>query len=401
MRIACLTRLTNHHRVFGGMERHLTVLAAGLVAAGHQVEIFTTGHPDGHRLIEEGGFITHFLPTPPARYRHAWMTASRQAIREAAGRFDIIWGEGAAAEGVARLPIGQRPPLVSILHGTFLGERLTRLQQRPTPRLLALAALMRWRQQYWRAHIEQAAGLIAVSEEVKSQVISFARVTEQDVDVVVNGVDILRFQVDQRERQHQRARLGVSDQDVLFVHLSRLEKEKGAHLGIEALQKLTDSRAHLLIIGQGSQLESLKAQAAAAGLGKRVQTIGFVPNENVPTYLAAADVFILPSLAKEGLPISILEGMAAGRPIVATDVGGIAGAIDHGQTGFLFTCGDVSALAYYMNLFLEDPDKIERFGESGRRKAAAEFAVEVMIQRTEQIFKRIVVQNNSRVDRKA
>jgi glycosyltransferase involved in cell wall biosynthesis len=145
--------------------------------------------------------------------------------------------------------------------------------------------------------------------------------------------------------------------------------------------------ARLLVAGDGPLRARLEQQAAEMGLTESVTFLGQVTD--VRDVLAAVDVLVLPS-RKEGLGVSILEGMAMGVPVVASAVGGIPDAVRDGVNGFLVPPEDPAAIAVRIADVLGDPALAERLGRAGREIAGAEFTVEQMGRRYENLYRRLL-----------
>ena len=385
MRIACLTRITMAHGIRGGMERHLESVAEALVRRGHHVEVFTTAHPDGLDCEEIRGVHYHYLQSPAGRYRRAWWGESQRAILSRQGIFDVLWGQGAGAEPVARLFSDRRPPLVSILQGTFSGEVRTRLRNIHSVRTAALIPLLYWRHLNWRAHIERAERVIAASNEVALQVRdSYRRLPP--IWVIPNGVDTIRFAPERDPRAIARSQLGLPLDARVLISIGRLEREKGFHQAIEMMTQLDQPDLHLLIVGRGSDENRLHQLVKRYGVSRQVHFAGFVPNTELPSHLNTADIFVMPTLRDEGFPITIAEAMACGLPIVATNIGGIPTAIDDGENGLLFPVGDVQALTTQVRRLLDESPLAEALGRAARVKVVGRFSVERMVDDTLSVF---------------
>jgi len=141
--------------------------------------------------------------------------------------------------------------------------------------------------------------------------------------------------------------------------------------------------AIVLCAGDGWLREVLPALAAAAGLGEAVRFLGH--RDDLPVLLAAADVVALPSRG-EGLPLAVLEALAAGRPVVATDVGGNREAVEDGRTGRLVAPGDPGALAVAIAELLADGEARRRIGEQGRRVALERYRSEDVARQLEDAY---------------
>jgi glycosyltransferase involved in cell wall biosynthesis len=391
MRIACLSRVVMAHGFRGGMEHHLYILARELARRGHEVEVFTTAHPQGLAQEEINGVRYRYLNAPSARYTRTWWHESlhmwRQAHTQAA--FDLIWSQSAGGEGLARVPRRERPPLVTILHGTFISDIQTLRRNPFSLRNVALMGLIYGRYLRWQAHVKEANAVIAVSHFVARQAQAHYRGLSSPI-VVPNGVDVTRFarQPDRRLVIWGQLRLPASAK--VLISVGRLQAEKGLHLLLQALARLRRPNVYLLIVGQGKDEARLRRLARQSGLASQVHFTGFIPHEELPAYLSAADIFVMPTLCVEALPMALLEAMACGLPIIASDIGGISTAIDHKQNGLLFPPGDVDQLTSYIGRLLDEPRLAQALGDAARAKAIERFSMERMVRDTEEVFLQVV-----------
>lgn len=177
---------------------------------------------------------------------------------------------------------------------------------------------------------------------------------------------------------------GRAHGDILF--LGKLGKAKGVDDLLDAAPRLLPAcpQARLLLGGDGAQ-DQARQRADALGLGQHVQILGWVGPDAKRALLASAGIYVLPSYI-EGLPMSVLEAMAAGMPVVTTPVGGIPEAVADGVEGFLVPPGDVAALAERLQRLLTDGALAERMGAAGRHKVATTFSTEVILPRLERIY---------------
>ena len=231
--------------------------------------------------------------------------------------------------------------------------------------------------------------IVAVSKEVRDAVLQqLAPVDEACVTTIPNGVDPTRYDV-QSDRAALCAELGVEIASPLILAVGRLSEQKGHRYLLEAAHSVLRAHpgAHFLLAGDGELREPLLEAAHASGLGERVHFLGV--RRDVPSLLASTDVFVLPSLW-EGLPIAILEAMAAARPIVATDVGGNTEALQDGVTGSIVPPADAPALATAVQAALSDPDRARELGQSARERVVADFSVENQAKQYIDLFEDIV-----------
>ncbi len=215
-------------------------------------------------------------------------------------------------------------------------------------------------------------GLIAVSPEVKESILAtMVGVSADKIAVIPNGVDTRRYRQSAR-RETTRARLGLSAAERVVAVVATFKEQKGHRYLIEAARALAhdfpDTR--YLLIGDGELRPDIERQIAA-DLGASFRLLGMRPD--VPELLAAADLFVLPSLW-EGLPMALIEAMAAGLPVVATDVSGTRGVMLDGETGLLAPPGDAAALGWAIATLLAAPERAAHMGAAGRLRVERYFS---------------------------
>jgi glycosyltransferase involved in cell wall biosynthesis len=215
------------------------------------------------------------------------------------------------------------------------------------------------------------------------------------ISVIPNGIDVARFG-DRVEGGRLRRELGFPTEAPLVAVLSRLSRLKGLEFFLEAAAKLAARfpEARFAIIGEGRVFQDgaivqsaykreLEAYADRLGLGGRVAFTGF--RLDVPELLAEMTVSVLPTLS-EGLSNTVLESMAAGVPVVATDVGGNPEAVQHGVSGLLVPPRDSEALACAIGVLLENRELAANLGQAGRQRVVEHFSNTRMVQETERFY---------------
>ncbi|HEC32449.1 MAG TPA: glycosyltransferase family 4 protein, partial [Deltaproteobacteria bacterium] len=191
--------------------------------------------------------------------------------------------------------------------------------------------------------------MIAVSNDLKRKVVEEYDVEGTRVSVIPNGIDAGKFfPVDKVEAQKQ---CGLKPGRKYILALSRLSHEKGLDRLIHAFSKMDKRDTTLLIVGDGPLKNKLQAIVRELGMGKNVFFFGAVPHEETAKWYNAADVFCLPSLW-EGCPNVVIESLACGTPVVASNVGGIPDLIPSDSYGFLVPAGDPRSLAKALDVAL-------------------------------------------------
>lgn len=172
--------------------------------------------------------------------------------------------------------------------------------------------------------------------------------------------------------------------EVLF--LGRLGKRKGTYDLLEAAARITENHPQLrLLLGGDGELDQVWARAIELNIADKVELLGWIREVNKERHLGSAMIFVLPSY-NEGLPMSVLEAMAAGLPVISTTVGGIPEAVTDGIEGFLVEPGDVSALANRLEQLLSNPGLAEHMGKAARRKIETAFSSETILPKLEKLY---------------
>src|SRR6266571_3725899 len=240
-----------------------------------------------------------------------------------------------------------------------------------------------------RAGIELSGYTVAVSTRLARQMSRDLLIRPSRIATIPNGVRYVR-----PERTMLRDELGLGPTDRLCVAVGNLYPVKGHRHLVEALAFLAPRHPtlHVAISGRGDQAEPLAALARAHGIANRVHLLGL--RSDVPAILAAADVFVLPSLS-EGLPLALLEAMFAARPIVASDVGEVSVALAGGEAGALVPPGAPAPLAAAIDRLLAAPKEASLLGEQAARRARAEYDVSVMVRRYLSLYERVMGRRRS------
>lgn len=227
----------------------------------------------------------------------------------------------------------------------------------------------------------------AVGPEVARYYIDELGIPASRTHVIPNGVDVDRF--DAPPERQARARLGLAGDDLVFGIVGRLEPEKDHRTLLKAFRALNlrHRAARLLIIGDGSLRHELESTARTLGLAGNVTFLG--ARADVPELLTAVDVFVLASL-QEGVPLSVVEAMSAGKPIIATDIGGLRLLVKPSVNGLLVPPADSPALEAAMMQLAANPKLRHEMGESSRQLARKSFGVSAMIERYQQLYESVL-----------
>jgi glycosyltransferase involved in cell wall biosynthesis/ubiquinone/menaquinone biosynthesis C-methylase UbiE len=284
----------------------------------------------------------------------AFFSLLRVARRQKA---DIIYAHWVLPNGVpaALVSVILRTPLVISLHGSdiYLARKF---------RLFGLAA--RWA-------FRHASLVTACSPELKQIALDLG--APPDTILLPYGADPALFNPAQRSEQ-KHASFQTRSDDLIISGIGRMVPKKGFQIAIEAFREVLQKcpQARLVLGGDGPMMRVLTDMAEEAGLRERVSLIGRVPWNEVPEFLASADIFVLPSVRDEagnidGLPNVLLEAMGCGVPVVASDISGVRTVLDDGENGLLAPSGDAHALAQALIRLIEDSPKRDRLGKAARQ----------------------------------
>jgi glycosyltransferase involved in cell wall biosynthesis len=226
--------------------------------------------------------------------------------------------------------------------------------------------------------------VIAVSEADRRRMISTVGMPSERVTLIPNGIP----EPHPHHAGSVRAKLGIADDVPLLVQTAVMRPQKaiGTMLEAMAILRQREPAARLLILGPGDH-RALQTRAAELAVLDAVSFLG--QRDDVADILAVADVGVLSS-DFEGMPLAILEYMAAGLPVVSTDVGGVPEIVREGETGLLVPRGDSRALADRIGRLIADPELARRMGQNGRRLQQERFSAEAMVRETTALYERLL-----------
>jgi len=227
--------------------------------------------------------------------------------------------------------------------------------------------------------------IIAISPLQAEELQRYLKVRPDKIRVIPLGFELRRFvDADERAaRERFRARIGAGDR-VVVTMVGRLTVIKNHALALRALASLgeSDSNVLLVLVGGGEEEERLQALARELGVADRVVFAGWW--EDLEAVYYGSDVVALTS-DNEGTPVCLIEALACGRPVVATEVGGVADVLEQGKLGVLVPMGDVEALAAALRRLL-DPSERRRFVGVGRGAMLARYDVARLVSDIEKLY---------------
>lgn len=389
----------HRYHVRGGSDRYMIGLEQLLDARGHEVIPFAAKSPENR----DTPWAEHFPPgvnvdNPAlgdvARYFYSLpaRTGMRDVLREAdpdLAHLHIYYGQLTASILAplreAGVPVVQSlheyrlacPVYTFISRGDICEACRGRKFWHALPRRCKDGSLARTAARVAEAYVSKWAGdarkvdhFIAVSEFMREKMIEHGVTGPEDITTLHNFVDPDRLEP-------------AEEPGDIFVYFGRIAPVKGIETLVEAAAPLEDT--YLVIVGEGPQREQLEAMVDERELD-HVRFVGFQSGQKLHDWVRRAVAVVLPAEWYENCPMSVLESMGLGRPVIGARIGGIPELIDDGEDGWLFPSGDVEALRDRLLEAAQQPRAAHRMGQAARRKVEREFSPEVHYRRLMEIY---------------
>lgn len=361
----------------GGVEEHVLQLARGLIARGAELTLVC---PES---VELDAYVQRLRLAGASVQR---ITLSRRPGLVLAARRFVAFVRllrSSRSEVLHVHLIGYEGGRQAVLAGWLAGVPV-RVCTRHTAPEPADPRVHRWSiERIVNARLHRS---IAVSEASAAAQIAVLRLPPDRMSVIANSVrtDLISYRDVSAGRASVRERLGIPAGAPVVGCVARLSAQKGICFLIAAMPEILRSvpSAQLVIVGHGDLRRELEAAVEGIDRPGAVYFVGY--QEDVRSYLAAMDVFVLPSLF-EGMPLSVLEAMSAGLPVVASRVGGVPELVVPSVTGTLVVPADVHGLAVAVSELLGDASLRRRMGEAARERAAL-FSEDDMVERTSAVY---------------
>lgn len=357
----------DYHPVLGGIENHIRMLATGQARRGLDVTVLVTNPTGGSDDAEVEGVrvirakkLATLASTPLSLSLFVRISALSPDVTHL--HFPYPLGE------VAHLLLGRSRRTVITYHSDVIRQRNVLRLYRPL---------------LWQV-LRRADRIIATSPQYVRSSPYLSRVAHK-CEVVPLGVSIDRFT---RPDRAGAASLRSQHPGSLLLFVGRLRYYKGLDYLMDALR---DVEATLLVVGSGPMEAKWRRYAESLPWSQRIVFCGDVPDERLPAYYQACDVFVLPASERsEAFGAVQIEAMAAGKPVVSTELGtGTSFVNRDGETGVVVPAQDPRALASAINRLLGDDDLRRRMGEAGHNRAQAEFAEDVMVDRVIEVYRSV------------
>jgi glycosyltransferase involved in cell wall biosynthesis len=254
----------------------------------------------------------------------------------------------------------RQPPVLFTEHGRWFPDY-------PRPKRVVANRLL----------LQQRDRTVGVGEAVRQALIHNEGLPAERVGVVYNGVELDRFNNSREERDVALQAMGLERGDFVLLQVARLDPLKDHPTALLTVDRLRHEipNLRLVLVGEGPEERSIRDLIHRLGIDHHVRLLGL--RSDVARLLHAADVLLLTSKS-EGVPLTAIEAMAAGLPVVATSVGGLPEVVQNGKTGWLVPAGDPAALAERILVLARDPGLRQQMGRLGRERAQSMFAEDKM-----------------------
>jgi glycosyltransferase involved in cell wall biosynthesis len=372
----------------GGPALHVAYLTAGLAERGYDTTLvagsLARGEDSMAFVADELGIRVERLPElhrEISPFRDA-VAIARLALLIRRVRPHILHTHTAKAGAVGRLAAllagDERPPIVvHTFHGHVLRGYFDPM------RTAGFRLLERWL-------ARRSTALVAVSPQVRDDLVALGIAPRERFVVVRLGIELeQRVAAEQDGRGESRRILGIGPDRFAVGWIGRMTGVKRTEDVLRAFRRLRDRGvdACLCMIGDGPDRPAVERRAHELGVMRDTLFLGY--QEEVAPYYAAFDAMILPSI-NEGTPVSAIEALAAGRPVVATRVGGVPDVVREGEDGFLVDPGDVDALAERLARLARDPELRERLGAAGRARVIPRYSVERLVDDVDRLYRSLL-----------
>lgn len=370
--------------IVGGAQENTVATCIGLRKLGHEVDLVTgpqTG-PEGSLYEQTRAAGVPIVTVDELRRAlNPWhdIRASNALVRLfRERRYDVVHTHSGKAGFIGRL--AARQAKVPIIVHTIHGPSFYRYQN----------ALGNWLFKW----AEQVAGkwttqFVSVADAMTEQYLAAGIGTPGRYVTIHSGMNTDAF-VNARPDPELRESLGLRDDDVVVGKVARLFRLKGHEFLFEAAPRIVGAvpNVKFLLVGDGIYRKRFERWAERMGMRDRFVFAGLVPPGDVPRYMALMDVLVHLSL-REGLPRTLPQALACGKPIVAFDVDGAREVCIDGETGFMVRAEDVTGLAAAVIRLLQDKGLAAKLGAQGRELVKGNFAEPLMVQKIEELYRRL------------
>jgi glycosyltransferase involved in cell wall biosynthesis len=389
MNIAVFIKKTTFHSGYGGLEVQNKLLCEGLTKRGHKVTVFSPKNDVTENEKMDAGIRYLFIDSVYKYFRssadkNSWFNRSYEVFKKehATATFDIVIGQSSAAIGIISRKKELKVKVISIAHGSTMGELKTyfinNLSLKNLPRLL-INTQYSLRQFFGRQRqfVLHSNKVVAVSNAVKKQLIEETFPPENLITVIHNGVEPFDLANDTKPLSKK------------LIYVGQVTKDKGIGLFLSVIKDLRFKDFELDIIGDGDLIHSFREINTEHNNVLKINLLGKLTHDQTIQKLKSQHgaIFVFPTNRIEGFPMVLVEAMLAGLPVVAYDLGGVTDAVKDGETGYVIPHSHGTEFINKVLELADDPVRMEHMGKNARKIATENFSLSVMLDKYENVIK--------------
>ncbi|MBN1785137.1 MAG: glycosyltransferase family 4 protein [Candidatus Bathyarchaeota archaeon] len=379
-RVCLVTHYFPPHK--GGIEQVSFEQSRRLTEMGYQIDVLTSKFEGRNTNPIKGIKIYHYPSLNVAkRFGVPYPIISFKAYKiftKIIGNCDLVHAHGhvyMASYLAGRVAKKLKKPFIVTQHNTFIDYRsFLNIVEELNDQIIGKSIL------------KNADKITTVSKETMKYVLRLGA-DKIKTQVIYNGVDIDTFRPE--NKQESRTKLGLPKDRKIVLSVRRLVYKNGLGTLIESVPKITQQHPNVLFIlaGKGPSRKLIQDRIKELGISQNITLAGFVPDELLPVYYNAADIFMLPSASGEGLPLVLLEAMACGLPVIATAVGGTPEILKHKKNGILVPPINPEAMAKATTKLLSETKLGKKISKEARRNIKDKYTWEENVRQLQAIYK--------------
>ncbi len=382
MHILVMTRIMPGHSL-GGMQKQTMDLCTGFAQSGHKVSVITTARHDGVEFESIDGVDIFYLSgSKPGYYSRKWNSLCRKTIAELHQKspIDVIHSQSMGAIGVLKWAKNNSVPIVSTWHGTSLTEISTFFSSTSYhPRywhwLFIMPFTLLKRYLTMDIAVRRASSKITLVSPTLEKNMKF--LAGDKVITISNGISLPTIKSKPTSKPLQ------------CIAIGRIEKEKGIHFAIQAIANLPKEQQKnvlLNVVGEGNYMSMLKQITNVLGVEESVVFHGRADDDKLDEIYHNSRIHLMPTTRQEGLPLTILEGMAYGLATIASDIGGIPGVITNDVDGILVRPNNQQELDQAFENLLGNEQLIDSISKSARQTIEQRYSKQRMVDDTLEVL---------------